>query len=61
MKKIPINSKAIYVATNGYTKKVTAYYITEDKRCLGNHKVSIRFPYAKENTYVPISNVSFID
>lgn len=61
MKKISINSKAIYTAPNGYTRKVTANYITSDKRCLGNYKVSIRFPYAKENTYVPISNISFID
>ena len=61
MKKIEIKSKAIYVANNGYTSKVTVNYITEDKRCLGNHKVSIRFPYAKESTYVPISNISFID
>jgi len=61
MKKILINSKAIYTANNGYTSKVTANYITADKRCLGKHKVSIRFPYAKGNTYVPIANISFID
>lgn len=60
-KKTILNSKAIYTADNGYTAKVTANYITEDKRCLGNYKVSIRFPYAKQSSYVPISNISFID